>query len=803
MAKANVTQIKGLIPLLDRKRVQQPFVVDGRNFYIDADGPISGFGEQEVFHEAFASGVVLDFNEASNDFIPVFTFLQPASVFPWTHATVGGIEYFARKDVGLLQFNTVTDQWALITGSDVPSDIQACAESGGRLIVAATGWSAWSAIDDGTDFAPSTVTGAGAQALGLIAATGADDIITVLPVAEGYLTITKNGIMRSRLVERLNPFQHTRLTEVHDPLPINPFSIIELSRFRHVFLAREGFFAIEGGKLTTWQPVMGEFFHARQLPFFDLDNFPNIVRLSVDNDRQWVIVSVATTQAPSQYNIAYVLYIPSDEWGVFNRLHSAFIKLDVSTALQTGFSFGFVDTQGSIFRFTDGSINNSWPVARRETYDYHANVEFPARREVADNVMPSRLVFSHIDEGQFAASGVYNLEFEQQTSMEPAVPDAVQIENDGHLNLIEAKGRNFALFDWFYDGTCINALNVALGYDGLLLADQLTDDASSGGNSGMNNSVGSSLPSTAIFGASIKIKKDFTANHFCGYELVFGGAVFPTPKIEAVLVFNPATGVVNASPILTNVTVVEVGDYWEISAALANDAAGNHIFELTISPLWNLDGSLVRDNIPTGLSVIVDDARAWRLDLPVYTFQSSMRMANAITQLITKLEPFDERGLDSYIEVGLIRFSTEDKDPDEMSMITNVILGQLDPGVGLALETFEDWLLDYTLDAFFDWLTDTSGDEDWGEGLATSGVTNYQASIIGTNDGYAIYGATVSPPAPMTEVLTEEREEGRNKFFTCDNNGLFHIVRIDAIEIGEAYHLKTMELRGYLAGRVA
>jgi len=58
----------------------------------------------------------------------------------------------------------------------------------------------------------------------------------------------------------------------------------------------------------------------------------------------------------------------------------------------------------------------------------------------------------------------------------------------------------------------------------------------------------------------------------------------------------------------------------------------------------------------------------------------------------------------------------------------------------------------------------------------------------------------------------EEREDivdaskfettGKVKYFTCYNNGFYHIVRVEALNVDESFHLKTMDLPLKQAGQL-
>jgi len=878
MARAAATVFKGLLPLLDRRRVPEQYVLDGRNFYVSADGPISGFGKETVTSELiadpsniqsfrieagarifiFSQGVVLEYDDVSNDFIPLHTFTEPAEPFRWTHALVGGIDYFAKKGVGLLQYNTVTNLWAEITGPDVPAEIQACTSSGGRLVVAATGLSAWTAIDDGTDFAPSTVTGAGAQALSLVGALGPNDILSCVQVADGYLTLTKNGIMRSELIDAINPFRHRRMTEETDPRPINSFCIISIAKFQWIMLTLQGFFSVVAGRVEVWQPVMGEYFHSKVLPAFDLRNAPNVIRLDANLDRQWFTASIATNEISGTYQIAYMLYLPSDEWGTLNQVHTGFIELDLDTGLVPGFIFCMVDTNGLVSRFTDGPVDQLWPLIENFSYDYHVNVEYPPRTDGTTFIMPSRIRIASINEDIFEdVSGVYDLRHVLFERIAPADQDAP--------------------LDSAFPAE--NPSGPALTYDQEILADnpefyfKLDDlddniaapliDSSGNGNDGqvINPSPGVSVNPLHIGSTASLYAVDVSSLPFLESSL----GVLPLSGNFSTEAWINLQTLVSGSVIMSRwgtvenlfvITQIDVGggDFrlrlsirnsanaqFSINSSTSITAFTDYFVVLTYSAAngWRLYinavnvGSIIQDrrtvlDATLRLNTYGDTSTVTRSNCEydswplfytelsetrvvahyeagigggaptgAWRMPSAMKMSDGILWLVTKLEDPELASLNAQIKVGLWRFTTEEN-PDETSFVSDVIIGMLDADSGIG-DINIDWLLDFSIDIFEDWML-IDGEEDWNGGGAAA--TDYTARITGANDGYNAIGRNLSVPNPMEEELTLKEQDGRTRFYTCNSNALYHFMEINAFEVNQSFVLKNMEIRGIISGRV-
>ncbi len=383
-------QIKGCIPALDRRVLKQPFVVNGRNFMLDFQGPYSAFGTQiitptplvpddaiqtfriegEVF--VFVNGAVLRYNTSGQFFYPVFVFTPSNIVWPWTSAKVGGSYYFARKGHNLLRYQPSTLTWSAITSSGVPSTVVAVTQSAGRLIVLGTDRVVWSALDDGTDLAPSLTTGAGFQLLAMINAT------TALGLQEhknGFLTLTDKGILKSEIITGPTPFRHTPLTRADEHVPIDQYCIASIGDRITVFLSRNGFYSSEGNMPQPWQPLMGEYFQRTLLRSLDL-SIEGGIRLHYNTDRKWFFVSISENGIAFRFSKAYCYYMPREEWGIFNKTHIGFGELWISTGTLKGFNFGYFDTNGYVHRFSDGTSCEqvyNYPTVRH----HQTNVEYP------------------------------------------------------------------------------------------------------------------------------------------------------------------------------------------------------------------------------------------------------------------------------------------------------------------------------------------------------------------------------------------------------------------------------------------
>lgn len=427
MTQVTLKNFKGLTPAIDRRRISEPYVIEGKNFYVNVDGPISGFGREIVAYKEVASprfietfrvnsdstaffftaGAILTYDSIANKLVPVLLFTEPGSVGRWSKADVGGKQYFAREGVGLIQYDNTTGIWTQVTGADVPSNIISITQTGGRLIILAEGLIAWSAIDDGTNLTPSTVTGAGFQSLSIINALTADDPLIVLEYANGFLTYTKSGILRSELVTTVNPFRHRVLSRNH--IPLNAFSIIQYRELEHLFVTERGFYTTQGQIPEPWEDLMSEYLRDQVINQVDLTK-DAIFSLSQAFNNAWVLFSISENVTPGVYSKAFVFHDKSGQWGSFDRTHTGFVDLPTAGISGTLFDEGYVDSDGTIWRFNSQASDSIFPdaVANPFVYNYQKNTEFSARRELISNAMPSVLKFKTVNDTVFPSSGIYD-----------------------------------------------------------------------------------------------------------------------------------------------------------------------------------------------------------------------------------------------------------------------------------------------------------------------------------------------------------------------------------------------------------
>ncbi len=439
-------RIKGLIPLIDRKQSAEPYVVSGKNFVVTAQGPVSALGREIVSYKGIENPVNIQFHEISET-VESFIFTDEGifrldtnttklvclykftfrldSQYPFTKAAVGNKFYFARKGYPMLEYTSATNTWVELSGGSIPPNIYACDESEGRLIVLTDTWIAWSAIGAGTDFVASQFTGAGAQAITKMGLANAIPM-GIRRTPEGFLTFLSTGIIRSQALQSQIPYRHTILSRDH--VPLNPFCLSSMVDQSVIILTTAGLYRTQGGVPETWQPLMGQYLKENVIPFLDLKTNQNNPQLFFDFDNSWFAVGVSENQTPYVFTKAFVLNIPVDAWGSLDGNFVTLVNVKILPLKFIGFSYGVVDTQGSIYIINSAKGIESIPLLENGLY-FNKTVE-EVEGVVNGSVLrfASNFNFRTVAAYRMTNSGLYNRWGNGANYRDP--PDLTTIEKD-------------------------------------------------------------------------------------------------------------------------------------------------------------------------------------------------------------------------------------------------------------------------------------------------------------------------------------------------------------------------------------
>lgn len=408
-------QFKGLLPGIDRKRIAEPFVVEGTNFIVDVDGPVSLFGKTLLMHEDileprgfqtfrdettvgtlyFTSDAICKYDIITRQLYPIYRHTARTTFWPWSVALVGTSLYFANQELfgaGYLAYAYITGIWQIITDEAsmfeyLPQNVYAVTESFGRLIILSGDRVNVSEIEDGTALMPSTSTGAGFQKLSIICA--ADLGLTVLAYDKGFLVYTCSGILQGEYTNATNPFRYDVLSINH--VIVNAWAVInaggENESQQHIMVTKRGLSSTLGhDEPTAWGGLMGEHFHRNILPFIKTERDDMTIRLANDFDSAIIYISVAEDSRLAIYSKAFAFYVPSEQWGVYSSTHTALTEIIIDTGAFLGRHFGVCDINGNVYRFSATDSDRLYPIAAGTIVEYKLHTDIPIQYAGAKDI---------------------------------------------------------------------------------------------------------------------------------------------------------------------------------------------------------------------------------------------------------------------------------------------------------------------------------------------------------------------------------------------------------------------------------
>jgi hypothetical protein len=144
--------------------------------------------------------------------------------------------------------------------------------------------------------------------------------------------------------------------------------------------------------------------------------------------------------------------------------------------------------------------------------------------------------------------------------------------------------------------------------------------------------------------------------------------------------------------------------------------------------------------------------------------------------------------LDASVQIGLIRFDQLNDANDQMTEVTQIMIGNVQSG------TPADLIEDYNLippgqDEDYNLLT---GVEDFGEDQIA--YVNHKTRMIGTIDGVSVFAEEI----PSLTLFTRAA-----RHYSCSVNGIWHMLELKADEVGEMFHCQMFELTAVYAGRLS
>lgn len=398
-------EFKGLLLALDPRTVEKPFVVDGRNFLLDVKGPYSAFTNRMLTYSQlfqpnngftfrvgtdafiFVPGAVLKFDTLTQNYYPIYTFTDSGDQWPWSMATCGQNYFFCRKGVGVIMYslngsNGVTPaaagSWTKLV-TNIPNDPRSVTQALGRLIIVGSDQTGWSSLDDGTDFTPSQVTGAGFQGHTII--NGVAKGLVCKQINDGVAIYTDKGCYIGQLSLWSNsPFRW--IPGDRGRIPINPFCFADIDDITHVILDKKGLYQTNNGiAYEEFDPIMSEYLRTEIFKdhnlWVDTGNITNNIRLSYAKDLKYFFIHIARDAITPLYDYAFVRYNPRAEWGRFDYQHYFVGELSFTSGPSLGFNFGFWGNAGYFRKFISDAFAEAYPTDAQIWYT--PGIEIPSR----------------------------------------------------------------------------------------------------------------------------------------------------------------------------------------------------------------------------------------------------------------------------------------------------------------------------------------------------------------------------------------------------------------------------------------
>ncbi len=410
--------IQGLLPSLDRRATEVPFIIDGRNIEFSIEGPVAAWAAKPIgpytldnpdfFYSFEVNGVAFTFNNdavyqfdlTSGVWVPQFIFTSLTGAEPWSMGFVGGKYYFSRLVVGLLEYNPTTKAWTSIT-SNVPVGAFAVADFAGRLLVLGTTDYAWSALDDGTDLTPSLTTGAGTQPISIIGGTA----LALGPFVDGFFVYTTSGVIRATYTGAVGVFRHRPAT--YETKLRDKFSLVVVDKLENIVVTEEGLFTSVGQAFTELDPIFNE--NLKETIAILNPSRIGAIRLTWDFLNNTLFISISTTDVSNVFGSAHVYSRKFKKFGQFNWAHYGFGHVYFDAGANKGLRFGYIDNQGEFLRFTtDIKSIQTQPVQQGVRAVLRKNeVVFPTIRDVDNNTVIVNSVMECETQDQSAWLSVY------------------------------------------------------------------------------------------------------------------------------------------------------------------------------------------------------------------------------------------------------------------------------------------------------------------------------------------------------------------------------------------------------------
>lgn len=369
-SRISVNKIESWTPALDVKAVENGslFVLNGRNFLFDVNGPKSGFGSTLVDLTPIDSSIhtIQDLQVGgrvivvtsdgvyerrsltvveSGEFTPSEDyFFKLASLTPqenselnqykWTSAYVGFGSFINHPGYGL--FRLLGDSIEPHTAPGLEGPFIGIAESSGRLIVQTNLLTQYSSPDNANDFTPE-LGGSGFQ---ITKQRVPGEPLAVTSFQGGFIVWTTAGVLLAEFVGGDAVFRFDRVNT--DQLLSSGIGVETLPSGETLIVTSHGIFSSSPSQgLTPYTPQFNEYLR-------DLFANEDDVRLRLKYIKELDALFAQLYNQTTFVNRTFVYNVPSEKWGEFSENHRGIVKY----GNQPG-QFGFVDLDGYVHQFND------------------------------------------------------------------------------------------------------------------------------------------------------------------------------------------------------------------------------------------------------------------------------------------------------------------------------------------------------------------------------------------------------------------------------------------------------------------
>lgn len=360
-------QIESWDPSVDARSIENGrlYVLDGRNYLFDSEGPKSGFGHRLMHGKSLGALTDVQSVDIQNQtivfgsegiFRQEYKFTQTRQILDatttwtklydfdvnfkshvgrtrWTGGFLNGDTFIANQLHGLLRVNQ--SNAVLYDVDGVPSNPIAISILGARLCILTKYVFAWSGPGDANDFSPA-LGGAGEQLLNQY--MGEDPL---------GMTLFDNGLViwgasSAMIVEYIGGDAVFRFDVLQTQLfPVGPMAMTSLVGGQNFMMTRHGIVIISGTKIDDQTlAVFNEFI--RKL-YNDISTLQFRLDYIIEED----LLFIQVADSNSYYDRTWVLRVGIIKWGSFDEQHLGVCRFGVPVGTS-----GFADIQGLVHKFT-------------------------------------------------------------------------------------------------------------------------------------------------------------------------------------------------------------------------------------------------------------------------------------------------------------------------------------------------------------------------------------------------------------------------------------------------------------------